>query len=67
MQLVGQSITLSGAYMQVPGSQELPQQPFNSYVTAQMLAVYSQRLVTAFQLTLLKMGIFQNILDLSQN
>lgn len=34
IQLVGQSITPSGAYMQVPGSQEQPQQPFDSYVTS---------------------------------
>uniref|UniRef100_A0A671EPG0 Arkadia (RNF111) N-terminal like PKA signaling regulator 2N n=1 Tax=Rhinolophus ferrumequinum TaxID=59479 RepID=A0A671EPG0_RHIFE len=36
MQLVGQSIsriTQSGAYMQMPDFQELPQQPFDSYVT----------------------------------
>lgn len=35
-QLVGQSIspiTQSGAYMQIPDFQELPQQPFDSYVT----------------------------------
>lgn len=36
MQLVGQSISPvipSGAYMQMPGFHELPQQPFDSYVT----------------------------------
>lgn len=58
MQLVGQGIspiTQSGAYMQLPDSQELLQQPFVTCQNVDSTLEFSD--ITVFWLTLLKMGI----------
>lgn len=65
MQLVGQRIsplTQSGAYMQMPDFQELPQQPFGSCVTCRNVdsTVEFPKTYNGLQLTLPKMGTLQN-------
>lgn len=73
MQLVGQSLSLitqSGAYMQMPDFQELPQQPFDSYVTCWSVdsTLEFPKTCNSFSVNLAENGnISEQPLNLSQN
>lgn len=73
MQLVGQSlspVTQSGAYMQMPDFQELPQQPFDSYVTCWSVdsTLEFPKTCNSFSVNLAENGnISEQPLNLSQN